>query len=162
MKEKYPTTKVAFYAADLTTEGAINKLFADTILEFGRIDIVVNTVGRVLKKALAEVTEEEYDTMSAYVLQKSGSKQQMLTEILRVNSKSAFFILKASANNVADGGKIITIVTSLLGAFTGGYTPYAGTKAPVEHFSRGLAKELLGKRISVNCIAPGPMNTRKF
>ena len=67
MKEKYPNTKVAFYAADLTTEGAINKLFADTIQEFGRIDIVVNTVGRVLKKALAEVTEDEYDIMSACV-----------------------------------------------------------------------------------------------
>jgi len=86
----------------------------------------------------------------------------MLTKIIRVNSKSAFFIFKTSANNVSDGGKIITIVTALLGAFTGGYTPYAGTKAPVEHFSRGLAKELLGKRISVNCIAPGPMDTRKF
>ena len=55
---------------------------------------------------------------------------------------------------------MITIVTSLLAAFTGYYTSYAGSKAPVEHFTRGLAKELMGKRISVNAIAPGPMDTR--
>jgi len=66
LREKYPNVKVVFYAADLTTEGAINKLFADTIQEFGRIDIVINTVGKVLKKPLAEVTEEEYDAMAAY------------------------------------------------------------------------------------------------
>lgn len=53
-----------------------------------------------------------------------------------INSKAAFFILKEAAKNVADGGKIISIVTALLGAFTGYYTSYAGSKAPVEHFTR--------------------------
>jgi short-subunit dehydrogenase len=62
---------------------------------------------------------------------------------------------------VKEGGKLITIVTSLLAAFTGYYTTYAGSKAPVEHFTRGVAKELTGKRVSVNAIAPGPMDTRK-
>jgi NAD(P)-dependent dehydrogenase (short-subunit alcohol dehydrogenase family) len=80
----------------------------------------------------------------------------------RVNSKAAFLILQESAKNVQDGGKIITIVTSLLAAFTGMYTAYAGSKAPVEHFTRGAAKELSSRRISVNAIAPGPMNTRKW
>jgi NAD(P)-dependent dehydrogenase (short-subunit alcohol dehydrogenase family) len=78
-----------------------------------------------------------------------------------VNSKAAFLILQESAKNVQDGGKIITIVTSLLAAFTGMYTAYAGSKAPVEHFTRGAAKELSSRRISVNAIAPGPMDTRK-
>lgn len=77
-----------------------------------------------------------------------------------VNSKAAFFILKAGAANVVEGGKLITIVTSLLAAYTGFYTSYAGSKAPVEHFTRGLSKELMGKRISVNAVAPGPMDTR--
>jgi len=53
------------------------------------------------------------------------------------------------------------IVTALLAAFTGNYTSYAGSKAPVEQFTRGVSKELMGKRISVNSIAPGPMDTRK-
>lgn len=61
-----------------------------------------------------------------------------------------------------EGGKLITIVTSLLAAFTGYYTSYAGSKSPVEHFTRGVAKELAGKRISVNAIGPGPMDTRKY
>nr|WP_245235812.1 SDR family NAD(P)-dependent oxidoreductase [Streptomyces durhamensis] len=52
------------------------------------------------------------------------------------------------------GGKIITIVTSLLAAYTGLYSCYAGSKAPVEHFTRALSKELFGRNISVNNIAP--------
>ena len=56
--------------------------------------------------------------------------------LTRTNSKTAFFVLKEAAAHVTDGGKIITIVTALLGAFTGLYTSYAGSKAPVEHFTR--------------------------
>jgi NAD(P)-dependent dehydrogenase (short-subunit alcohol dehydrogenase family) len=78
-----------------------------------------------------------------------------------INSKAAFFILKAGAKNVSDGGKIITIVTALLAAFTGFYTSYAGSKAPVEHFTRGVCKELQSRRVSVNAVAPGPMDTRE-
>lgn len=77
-----------------------------------------------------------------------------------VNSKAAFLIMKEAAKVVEEGGKIITIVTSLLAAFTGLCTSYAGSKAPVEHFTRGVAKELSGRRISVNAIGPGPMDTR--
>lgn len=60
----------------------------------------------------------------------------------RVNSKTAFFVLKEAAAHVTDGGKIISIVTALLGAFTGYYTSYAGSKAPVEHFTRYVASPL--------------------
>jgi NAD(P)-dependent dehydrogenase (short-subunit alcohol dehydrogenase family) len=87
----------------------------------------------------------------------------VLTCILgRINSKAAFFILKAAARHISDDGKIITIVTALLGAFTGFYTSYAGSKAPVEHFTRGVCKELQARRVSVNNVAPGPMDTRKL
>lgn len=70
-------------------------------------------------------------------------------------------MLKAGGKHVSDGGKLITILTSLLAAFTGYYTSYAGSKAPVEHFTRGIAKELQPRGISVNAVAPGPMDTRK-
>lgn len=53
-------------------------------------------------------------------------------------------------------------MTALLGAFTGLYTSYAGSKAPVDHFTRGVAKELADKKISVNAVAPGPMDTREL
>lgn len=67
IKQKYPGVKVAFYQADLTTAAAVTKLFQDAIKDFGKIDIVVNNVGKVLKKPITEITEEEYDSMFAYV-----------------------------------------------------------------------------------------------
>ncbi|KAL4740886.1 hypothetical protein BDV11DRAFT_81466 [Aspergillus similis] len=142
--ELQQSVKVVTYQGDLTSAAAVTKLFEDVKRDFGKIDIVVNTVGKVLKKPITEITEEEYDTMFA------------------INSKSAFFVLKEAAKHVSDDGKIITIVTALLGAFTGYYTSYAGSKAPVEHFTRGVCKELQSRRISVNNIAPGPMDTPIF
>ncbi|CAM3956383.1 SDR family oxidoreductase [Bordetella tumulicola] len=130
--------------ADLTTAGAVEKLFVDTIAAVGKPDIAINTVGKVLKKPLAEITEAEYDEMSA------------------VNAKSAFFFLKEAGKHVNDNGKVLTLVTSLLGAFTPFYASYAGTKAPVEHFTRAAAKEFGARGISVTAVGPGPMDTPFF
>lgn len=130
--------------ADLTTAGAVEKLFADTIAAVGQPDIAINTVGKVLKKPMVEITEAEYDEMSA------------------VNAKSAFFFLKEAGRHVKDNGKIVTLVTSLLGAFTPFYAAYAGTKAPVEHFTRAAAKEFGARGISVTAVGPGPMDTPFF
>lgn len=79
-----------------------------------------------------------------------------------INSKSAFFITQEAAKTVRDGGKIINIVTALLAVYTGYYTIYQGAKAPVEWFTKGLSKELMPRGISVNAIAPGPMDTPFF
>jgi NAD(P)-dependent dehydrogenase (short-subunit alcohol dehydrogenase family) len=65
LKEKYPKVKVKFYQADLTTAAAVDGLFASVLEDFGRIDIVVNTVGKVLKKPIADISEAEYDEMFA-------------------------------------------------------------------------------------------------
>jgi NAD(P)-dependent dehydrogenase (short-subunit alcohol dehydrogenase family) len=132
------------FQADLTSAAAVARLFADAKAAMGTIDIAVNTVGRVLKKAMAEVSEEEFDIMDA------------------VNNKTAFFFLKEAGNNLADHGKICTIVTSLLGAFTPFYASYAGTKAPVEHYTRAASKEFGERGISVTAIGPGPMDTPFF
>lgn len=129
---------------DLTTATAIQKLFADTVAAFGRPDIAINTVGKVLKKPLVEITEAEYDEMAA------------------VNAKAAFFFLKEAGLHLNDHGKIVTLVTSLLGAFTPFYSSYAGTKAAVEHFTRAAAKEFGARGISVTAVGPGPMDTPFF
>lgn len=136
--------KAAAFQGNLTTAGAVEKLFADVIATVGRPDIAVNTVGKVLKKPLIEITEAEYDEMTA------------------VNSKSAFFFLKEAGKHLNDNGKIVTLVTSLLGAFTPFYAAYAGTKAPVEHFTRAASKEFGARGISVTAIGPGPMDTPFF
>lgn len=65
LKEKNPSIKVSFYQGDLTAAAAVTKLFKDVVRDFGHVDIVVNTVGKVLKKPIAEISEEEYDTMFA-------------------------------------------------------------------------------------------------
>src|ERR1700733_6726267 len=68
LKSQFPGIKVAFYKADLTTATAVDKLFNDVLQDFGQIDIVVNTIGMVLKKPITDITEEEYDNMFAYVV----------------------------------------------------------------------------------------------
>mgnify|MGYP003348651782 CR=1 FL=1 len=130
--------------ADLTSAGAVQKLFADTVAAVGRPDIAINTVGKVLKKPMVDISEAEYDEMTA------------------VNSKSAFFFLKEAGMNVKDNGKVCTIVTSLLGAYTPFYAAYEGTKAPVEHFTRAASKEFGERGISVTAVGPGPMDTPFF
>lgn len=79
-----------------------------------------------------------------------------------VNAKAAFFFLKEAGKALNDNGAICTLVTSLLGAYTPFYSSYAGTKAPVEHFTRAASKELGARGISVTAIGPGPMDTPFF
>ena len=134
----------AVFQADLTSAGAVEKLFVETCAAVGRPDIAINTVGKVLKKPMVEITEAEYDEMSA------------------VNAKCAFFFLKEAGKHVTDNGKICTLVTSLLGAYTPFYAAYAGTKAPVEHFTRAASKEFGARGVSVTAIGPGPMDTPFF
>ena len=61
-------------------------------------------------------------------------------EMDAVNSKAAFFFIKEAGQYLEEGGSIITIVTSLLGAFTPFYSTYAGSKASVEHYTRAASK----------------------
>lgn len=129
---------------DLTDPAEIRKLFDETRRAFGAPDIAINTVGMVLKKPIAETSEQDFDTM------------------MDVNAKSAFFFIKEAGAAINGGGKICTIVTSLLAAFTGHYAIYAGGKAPVEHFTRAAAKEFGARGISVTAVAPGPMDTPFF
>jgi len=65
LKKSNPDIKVAFYQADLTSAAAVEQLFDSVMKDFGGIDIVVNTVGMVLKKPAIEITEEEYDAIFA-------------------------------------------------------------------------------------------------
>ncbi|MDT8913009.1 SDR family oxidoreductase [Amycolatopsis sp. PS_44_ISF1] len=129
---------------DLTSPEAMAALFTDAAAALGRIDIAVNTIGKVLRKPIVETTEDEYDSM------------------FDINAKAAYFFIKEAGRQLNDGGKIITIVTALLAAFTDGYSTYAGGKSPVEHFTRAAAKEFAERRISVNAVAPGPMDTPFF
>ncbi|KAF9543708.1 hypothetical protein EC957_000563 [Mortierella hygrophila] len=129
---------------ELTSVSVIEQIFAQILSTFGHIDIVINNAGVVLKKPMAEISEEEYDSLFA------------------INAKVPFFIMKECAKHMADGGRVINIGTTLLAITTGEYSAYAGSKAPLEDFTRALAKEVGSKGITVNTIAPGPIDTPFF
>lgn len=132
------------FQGDLTDPATVRQLFDATKERLGGIDIAVNTVGKVLRKPIADTSEEDYDSMAD------------------INAKAAYFFIQEAGRHLNDNGKVISIVTSLLAAFTDGYSTYAGGKAPVEHYTRAAAKEYADRSISVTCIAPGPMDTPFF
>jgi NAD(P)-dependent dehydrogenase (short-subunit alcohol dehydrogenase family) len=130
--------------ADLTKTAEIKRLFDQMMKEFNQLDILINTAGMVIKKPFVDISEEEYDRMFA------------------INAKAAFFCMQEAARWMADNGRIINMETSLVGATTPYYSAYAGSKAPLEDFTRALAKEIGHRGITVNNIAPGPLNTSFF
>lgn len=132
------------FQADLSVPANNAALFDAGIKAFGGVDIAVNTTGMVIKKPILSVSEEDYD------------------KIFAVNSKAAFFFLQAAGAKLNDGGKICTIVSSLLAAYTDGYAIYPGSKAPVEHYTRAASKEFGARGISVTAVGPGPMETPFF
>lgn len=144
LTSQHQDIKIKVYQADLTVSKTVQQLFEEILEDFGTLDIVINTVGMVLKKPFSDLTETEYDQMFA------------------VNSKSAFLVTQEAAKRLSDGGKIINTLTSLLAAYTPFYTSYQGSKAPVEFFTKGLSKELMSRGITVNAVAPGPMDTPFF
>lgn len=135
-------SKVSVYQASLQTGEDVEKLFAAAKKAFPQgIDIAINNVGQVLKKPMTEVSDAEFEKMDVN------------------NNKVAFFFIREAGKSLNDGGKIVSLVTSLLAAYTPFYGTYQGTKAPVEYYSKTASKELIPKNISVNCVAPGPMDT---
>lgn len=120
------------------------KLFDAAIKHFGRIDVAINTAGVVIKKPILDVTEDDYN------------------KSFDANAKAAFFFIQQAGRTLSDGGSIVTIVSSLLAAYTDSYAIYPGSKAPVEHFTRAASKEFGSRGISVNAIGPGPMDTSFF
>jgi NAD(P)-dependent dehydrogenase (short-subunit alcohol dehydrogenase family) len=111
---------------------------------FGKIDIVVNTVGYIVKKPMAQMTEEDYVRSE------------------RANVKSLFHVFQQSAARLADNGRLIHIGTSLTAGAAPGYALYSGTKAPAEEFCRMVAKEVGRRGITINVISPGALDNTFF
>ncbi|GMM29631.1 hypothetical protein DAMA08_023760 [Martiniozyma asiatica (nom. inval.)] len=127
-------------ASDLSIESASIKLFDFAIEKLGKVHIAINNVDKVLRKPLAETSVEEYD------------------EMFQINTKAAFLLLREAAKKVSVNGSVIMLTTSLLGAYTDGYSFYQGRKASFVSMCKALSKET-DKKISFNCVSPGPMDT---
>jgi len=83
-------------------------------------------------------------------------------KLVEVNIVGAFNVLAEAARRVADGGSIIALSTSLVRHAAPGLGPYSGSKAAVECMVRSLAKELAPRKVRVNAVAPGPVDTDLF
>jgi len=107
----------------------------------GTIGVVVNSAGIMKLFPIASGAVEDFDA------------------VFNVNVRGTFNVLQQAAKRVADGGRIITMSTSVLGMNFPSYGTYAASKAAVEVLTRILAHELRGRHISVNAVAPGPTST---
>ncbi|MFF5084481.1 SDR family oxidoreductase [Actinoplanes sp. NPDC000266] len=136
--------RAASHQGDLTNTAAIAALVDDTVEQFGHWDILVNTAGLIIRKPLAETTEDDYDRSFA------------------INAKIPYFFMKEAFTKMADNGRVVNIVTTQVAVTAATYSAYAGSKAPVEHFTKAFAKEIGPRGVTVNCIAPGPQKTSFF
>ena len=127
----------------ITEENSIENLIADIEKEFGKLDILVNNAGITRDNLLMRMKEEEWD------------------EIMQVNLKSVFRASKAVLRGMMKqrSGRIISI-TSVVGTMgNAGQSNYAAAKAGLIGFSKSLAREVGSRGITVNCVAPGFIDT---
>ena len=83
-------------------------------------------------------------------------------KLVEVNVVGAFNVLREAGQRIADGGSIVAITTSMVRHAVPGFGPYAGTKAAVECMVRSMAKEIAPRKVRVNAVAPGPVDTDLF
>ncbi|MDJ0632413.1 MAG: SDR family oxidoreductase [Xenococcaceae cyanobacterium MO_188.B29] len=136
--------RAALVQGDLGQVETVMRTFDTAIENFGRLDILVNNAGAIVKKPMAEVTDEELDRM------------------ININTKGTFLCMREAARRISDNGRIINIGTSLLAGMAPNYSAYAGTKSTMEEVTRMGARELGERGITVNTISPGPVDTPFF
>jgi 3-oxoacyl-[acyl-carrier protein] reductase len=127
--------------ADVADPEAVRRLFDATVEAFGGVDVVVSNAGIMNTNVFSEMTDEAFDRMIA------------------TNVKGAFNVLREAARRTREGGRIISLSSSIIQMKPAGTGAYAATKAAQDMFSGVLAKELAGRRISVNAVAPGAVDT---
>lgn len=128
--------------ADSADAAAVKKAVAETARTFGRLDILVNSAGVAVVAPLDEFPLDEFDRMVA------------------INIRGSFVAAQAASRHMGEGGRIILIgsINADRMPFTGG-APYAMSKAAVAGLTRGLARDLGPRGITVNNIQPGPVDT---
>jgi 3-oxoacyl-[acyl-carrier protein] reductase len=132
--------------ADVADPAAVERLFGAAIERFGRIDVLVNNAG-IMPPALPPL---------------AGTDDATFDRVFAINVKGTFNTLRAAAARLAHGGRIVNLSTSVIGMGLPGYAIYAASKAAVETMTQLFAKELRGRAITVNAVAPGPTATDLF
>jgi 3-oxoacyl-[acyl-carrier protein] reductase len=130
--------------ADVSDARAVREMFETTVSKFGGVDVLVNNAGIMTQSNIADTDDASFDKQIA------------------INLKGTFNALREGAKRLRNGGRIINFSSSVVGLLQPTYAVYAGTKAAVEAMTSVLAKELRGRNITVNAIAPGPTATDLF
>ena len=130
--------------ANVSDALAVARMFDAVETAFGGVDVLVNNAGIMRLASLAESDDALFDSQIA------------------VNLKGTFNMLREGSRRLCSGGRIINLSSSVVGLYQPGYAVYAATKAGVQAMTHVLAKELRGRNITVNDVAPGPTATALF
>ncbi len=137
---------VAAYRADVCKPDEVARVFADVARDLG------NAPDRVIANAGINVPPSPVGQFDP----------ENFRRLVEVNIVGAFNVLREAAQRVRDGGTIIAITTSLVRVAAPGLGPYSASKAAVECLVRSMSKELAGRGVRVNAVAPGPVDTDLF
>jgi 3-oxoacyl-[acyl-carrier protein] reductase len=131
-------------SGDVADEAAVTGMFDEVERHFGGLDVVVHTAGMMELSALADLDLAQFDRMH------------------RSNVRGTFVVSQQAARRVRPGGAVINFSSSVVKLALPGYTAYAATKGAVDAMTLILAKELRGRDVTVNAVAPGPTATALF
>jgi 3-oxoacyl-[acyl-carrier protein] reductase len=130
--------------ADVSNPNAVRDMFDAAERAFGGVDVLVNNAGIMKLAKIADSDDALFDQQIA------------------INLRGSFIAMREAAKRLRDGGRIVNFSTSVVGTKLETYGVYAATKSAVETMTAILSKELRGRNITVNAVAPGPVATELF
>ena len=130
--------------ADVEKADQVRALFDTAERELGKVDVLVNNAGILKTMPLADTSDE------------------LFAQTFAVNVQGSFNTLREAAARLNDGGRIVNFSTTVVATKLPGYAAYTASKAAVEALTGIFAKELRGRQVRVNAVAPGPVATELF
>ena len=130
--------------ADVASSADVARMFDETEQQLGKVDVLINNAGILKVMPLAQHSDDLFEQTFA------------------INTRGTFNTLREAATRMNDGGRIVNFSSSTVALNLPGYAVYIASKAAVESFTHVFSKELRGRQITVNAVAPGPVATELF